>query len=198
LTAAVSSLDEEPTALPVGDPTLDALLANRRRNTALAAAAAAAAAAEAEVEEEEEEEEHEDAVPTGAPTPLGAFKQGPCDIQAGCTLPKWHRGPCSVPPTFSLPKRQKKDATAAASVARIMEAADWRAVLRLPADRRLTSASIKQAWKAVSFEVHPDRCKAPGAEDAFKRAGEARDALEEALEKEEKAAKRQKKATDRR
>jgi hypothetical protein len=70
-------------------------------------------------------------------------------------------------------------AAAAASVARIMEAgaADWRAVLRLPADRRLTSASIKQAWKAVSFEVHPDRCKAPGAEDAFMRAGEARDAL---------------------
>ena len=112
LTAAVSSLDEEPTALPVGDPTLDALLANRRRNTALVAAAAAAAAAAevVEVEEEEEEEEQEDAVPTGAPTPLDAFKQGPCDIQAGCTLPKWHRCPCSVPETFSLPRRQKKAA----------------------------------------------------------------------------------------
>ena len=139
------------------------------------------------------------AVPTGAPTSQDAFKWGPCDIQKGCTLGKWHKEPmCSVQFTEDRPKRQKKDATAVASVARIMEAADWWAVLRLPADRRLTSASIEKAWKAVKIEVHPDQCKAPGAEDAFKRAGEARDALVEALEKEEKAAKRQKKATDRR
>jgi len=144
------------------------------------------------------------AVPTGAPTSQDAFKWGPCDIQTGCTLGKWHKEPmCCVQFTEDRPKRQKMDAlaaAAAASVARIMEAgaADWRAVLRLPADRRLTSASIEKAWKAVKIEVHPDQCKAPGAEDAFKRAGEARDALVEALEKEEKAAKRQKKATDRR
>jgi curved DNA-binding protein CbpA len=56
-------------------------------------------------------------------------------------------------------------------------AADWKAMLRLPVDRRLTSDSIQQAWKAVSVEAHPDRCHAPGAEDAFMRAGEARDAL---------------------
>ena len=73
-------------------------------------------------------------------------------------------------------------------------AKDWRAVLLLPADRRLTSDSIKQAWKAVSFEVHPDLCPAPDAEIAFKRAGEAHDALAKALKKEamraeEKAAK---------
>ena len=68
-------------------------------------------------------------------------------------------------------------------------AKDWRAVLLLPADRRLTSDSIKQAWKAVS-----DLCHAPDAEIAFKRAGEAHDALAKALKKEamraeEKAAK---------
>ena len=83
-----------------------------------------------------------------------------------------------------------------ASRPRIMDvgAKDWRAVLLLPADRRLTSDSIKQAWKAVSFEVHPDLCHAPDAEIAFKRAGEAHDALAKALKKEamraeEKAAK---------
>ena len=51
-----------------------------------------------------------DAVPTGAPTTLDAFKRCSCDLQEGCTLPKWHRGLCSVPGTFSLPKRQKKAA----------------------------------------------------------------------------------------
>ena len=72
-----------------------------------------------------------------------------------------------------------------------MMAADWKAMLRLPVDRRLTSDSIQQAWKAVSFEVHPDRCHALGAEDACmpeRRVMPSRAALEEALEKETKRA----------
>ena len=124
--------------------------------------------------------QHKDA----APASQDAFT--PCDVQEGCTLPKWHTylngSPCCVPPTFTLSKRPRKDALA---VARIMNAGeDWRAVLRLPADERLTENIIERALKAVRVEVHSDRCHAPGADDAFKRAGQARDALVEDLKKE--------------
>ena len=64
-----------------------------------------------------------------------------------------------------------------AAVARIMAATNPRVVLRLPADQTPPPAMIKRAYKAACLEVHPDRCRAPGAEDAFKRVGAAFDAL---------------------
>lgn len=67
--------------------------------------------------------------------------------------------------------------TALAAVARIMAATCPEAVLQLPVDQPPPPAMIKRAYKAACLEVHPDRCQAPGAEDAFKRVAAAYDAL---------------------
>lgn len=53
----------------------------------------------------------------------------------------------------------------------ILRAKDHYEVLGV--ERGCTSAEVKRAYRKLALTVHPDKCAAPGAEDAFKSVGKA-------------------------
>jgi hypothetical protein len=59
------------------------------------------------------------------------------------------------------------------AVAAVLAATDPPTTLGLPAGSSCPEAELKRAYKARCFDVHPDRCAVPGAEEAFKAVQEA-------------------------
>lgn len=67
------------------------------------------------------------------------------------------------------------------NVQRVLKAKDDYAVLDLKPGMA-DSASIQRSFRTMASQVHPDKCRVPEAEDAFKRVLQAKDRLSKALE----------------
>ena len=103
----------------------------------------------------------------------GARRHAERSLTSGCRLPEAEQ-------MLEHLDKFGPGSSAAATIAKILRATNDCDVLNLarPAAGQLGESALKKAYKARCMEVHPDRCHARGAEDAFKRVQAAYAALD--------------------
>lgn len=65
-----------------------------------------------------------------------------------------------------------------AQVQRVQAASSFYAVLQV--EQSVTGAQLKKAYRKMAMRVHPDKNRAPGADDAFKTVSQAFSTLDDA------------------
>merc|ERR1719487_915178 len=97
-----------------------------------------------------------------------------------------NRARASTAPSSSGPTRTNKDGgkytgEQMQEVQRILRTSDYYAILGL--DKNADDDAVKKAYRKLALRLHPDKNKAPGAEEAFKKVSKAVQCLQDADKK---------------
>ncbi|CAK9083118.1 DnaJ homolog subfamily B member 1 [Durusdinium trenchii] len=85
--------------------------------------------------------------------------------------------PTDMAPAVSLPWQHQSDATT--FIKKVSSAGDdYYHILGI--EKGASDDEIKKAYRKLALRLHPDKCKEPGAEEAFKKVGEAFSVLSDA------------------